>query len=306
MRLALLLALAALASPAGASSLSASGRGTAAGEFLELGVDARAVAMGGAFTAVCDGASAMAWNPAGLTGVERRAATFMHAAYLNSSYFDYGAYAQSLGAAGALGASVQYFSAGSLTQTDITGADVGRFAPYDLAAAVGYAGRYEGASFGAAAKFIDSRILATARTGAVDLGAQSAWSFDDRARFGFSIRDLGGKLRYEQDASPLPTTARLGAAVKLAKGWLGSVDAVLPSADRPYAALGTEYLLADAGPWKVSVRAGLDSRTMGSIDGLTGVSFGLGVGYQGGTVDYALVPMGGLGQAHRISLGLRF
>jgi len=43
------------------------GSGVGAAAFLRRGVDARAMAMGGAHVAVVDGASSMYWNPAGLT-----------------------------------------------------------------------------------------------------------------------------------------------------------------------------------------------------------------------------------------------
>ncbi|HID92967.1 MAG TPA: hypothetical protein EYP60_02615 [bacterium (Candidatus Stahlbacteria)] len=45
------------------------GQGNAAyaGEFLHMGVGARPIGMGGAFTSVADDPSAGYWNPAGLT-----------------------------------------------------------------------------------------------------------------------------------------------------------------------------------------------------------------------------------------------
>ena len=43
--------------------------GIGAAAFLRQGIDARALAMGGAFVAVTDGDSSMYWNPAGLARV---------------------------------------------------------------------------------------------------------------------------------------------------------------------------------------------------------------------------------------------
>lgn len=49
-----------------------------AGEFMAMGGGARALGMGGAFVAVADDASAVYWNPAGVSGMEKRQLLFMH------------------------------------------------------------------------------------------------------------------------------------------------------------------------------------------------------------------------------------
>jgi hypothetical protein len=50
-----------------------------AGEFLNTGVGARPMGMGGAFTALCDDVHAVYWNPAGLVHAPGRQVLFMHA-----------------------------------------------------------------------------------------------------------------------------------------------------------------------------------------------------------------------------------
>ena len=51
-------------------SSSVSNVGTTAAAFLNIGVGSRANAMGGAFTAMADDATALYWNPAGLANLE--------------------------------------------------------------------------------------------------------------------------------------------------------------------------------------------------------------------------------------------
>ena len=50
-----------------------------AGDFMSIGGGARALGMGGAFAAVADDASSLYWNPAGISGFDKRQALFMHA-----------------------------------------------------------------------------------------------------------------------------------------------------------------------------------------------------------------------------------
>ncbi len=50
-----------------------------AGEFLSLGVGARALGMGGAFAGVADDATTCFWNPAGLSQLDTRELSLMHA-----------------------------------------------------------------------------------------------------------------------------------------------------------------------------------------------------------------------------------
>ena len=60
-----------------------------AGEFLTLGAGARAIGMGGAYSALADDASAAYWNPAGLAQVDRTQAAFMHSTLHGLDAYDY-------------------------------------------------------------------------------------------------------------------------------------------------------------------------------------------------------------------------
>jgi hypothetical protein len=66
-----------------------------AGEFLRHGVDARGLAMGRAYTAIADGASAIYWNPAGLMSLKEQnwwnAAMMLTKVYGGASYNYFGA-----------------------------------------------------------------------------------------------------------------------------------------------------------------------------------------------------------------------
>lgn len=312
---ALLLGALAVAGAARADVLSAGARGTTTADFLELGVGARAIALGQAYTAAADEATAVYWNPADLTLVSGRSATLMHALYLDSSFFDYAGYAQNLGAAGAVGLGLQYFSAGSIGETDAAGSDAGTFNPYDLAVTASYARTLEGFDFmddlnglsiGVSAKYIQSRIIASAQTAAADVGFLSKPYLDGRLRASLVIANMGGQLKYEQQSDPLPLAFTAGTAFQASKSLLFTFDARFPRDDRANAGVGSEYVVAKDGPWSLAGRLGFNTQTVGSIDGLTGLAIGFGVGFGKGSVDYAFVPLGGLGQAHRLSLTYGF
>lgn len=303
-----------LAAPLKAADFSSSARGTTAADFLELGVGARAVGMGEAYSAVADEASALYWNPAALTAIPGRSATLMHAPYIASSYFDYGAYGQNLGAKGAFGASFQYFSAGSLSQEDVSGNDGGSFSPYNLAVTLGYAYKFQGTgapildgfAAGLGVKYVQSKIVSSAQTAAVDVGLLSPRYLNGRLNLALTATNLGGTMRFDQEKENLPLVVRAGSSYRIQDHWLASLDFSLPRNDNPYVAVGTEYQFVGQGPWRAAARAGFNSQTVAGVDGFTGLSFGVGVGYDRMTMDYAFVPLGGVGQSQRISLTFNF
>lgn len=295
-----------LAAPSARAAFDSSSVGTTSGIFLQMPAGARAAAMGEAQAAAVDDATAVSWNPAALTRVAHRSVTLMHAAYVADTSYDYAAYAQNLGRLGAVGGALRYFTAGRISETDATGTEVGSFSPRDVALAGAYARPLLwGVSGGVAVKYIDSRILNTARTASADFGLLAASTPVRGLSLGLCVSDLGGTLRYEQQAENLTTTIRFGTAWTRA-GWTLAGDAVLPRNNAPYGAFGLERTAALWGDWHGALRAGFNTRSLGDISGFVGPAFGLGFGKGGVRFDYAFVPLGGLGSSHRVSLNFAF
>jgi hypothetical protein len=283
-----------------AANFGSSAVGTTAAGFLDLGAGARAVGMGGAYSAAADEATALYWNPAAMTQVQSRSVTLMHAAYIASSFYDYGSYVQNTGKYGAFGVGLQYFSFGSVNETDENFNSIGTVTPYDLAASAGYAYKFgTGFALGLAGKFIQSKLADTAQTEAADFGMLSPRFLDGRLRLAVTAQNLGGVLKYDQVAEPLPMAFKAGASFFITPKWLAALDAGAPKGGSPYVNAGTEYFLAAGEAWWFAGRAGFSSQD-------DSPSAGIGVGCKGMSVDYAFVPYNYLGDVHRISLTFNF
>ena len=283
-------------------------KGTTSGDFLQLGAGARAGAMGEAYSAVADDATALYWNPGALTRIPEKSgsATLMHAPYVASSFFDYVGYAKNTNGSNDWGVDLQYISAGAITQTDSRGINLGSFTPYDMAIAAGYAHKFDLFSVGASAKYVRSVILTAAQTAAIDVGVISAPLLHDKLRLSGVASNIGGDLKFEQESDPLPMTYRFGASYQITRQWLASTDVVLPVNDSPYLAFGTEYLWSLGRDWDLALRAGYNTETASDLNGFSGASFGVGMNYQAVSFDYSLEPLGDLGLTQRISMSFRF
>ncbi|MBD3288055.1 hypothetical protein GF337_04565, partial [candidate division KSB1 bacterium] len=66
-----------------------SGVGTSAAAFLEVGVGARAMAMGGAYASVANDPTALYWNPAGIAWMGGVQCELMHNQWLVDTNFDF-------------------------------------------------------------------------------------------------------------------------------------------------------------------------------------------------------------------------
>jgi hypothetical protein len=94
-----------------------------AGEFLSLGVGARALGMGGAFVGVADDATACYWNPSGLSLLKERELSFMHAetfgSLLNQDFLAFAFPLQKDSSSSALAFSLQRLGGGGVKITDL-------------------------------------------------------------------------------------------------------------------------------------------------------------------------------------------
>lgn len=279
--------------------------GTTAAPFLTLPSGARASSMGGAFTAAAADATAVYWNPASLTTVKRRSAAFTHSTYIDGSSFDDLSLAHNGLLGGAFGLGLRRFSFGDLDTVDSLGNKSGTFAPSDTSISLAYARPYGAVRLGAALKLIQSKVVDSASTQALDAGLLIPGLLDGRADLGAAIANLGPGLKYGDKAEDLPTTVRAGGLLRVNPSLALTGDLVSPRDGNTFGSLGLEYgsSLGQSMGW--NLRAGFTSE-QADVEGASGFSAGFGLEFSALKVDYGFVPYGDLGNAHRMSLGYEF
>lgn len=303
-------------SPSGVSAgdYSRNAIASTSGQFLKLAPGARGVAMGEAFSAMGDDASAMYWNPACLINVSSHSLVLMHAPYLADSFFDYAAYAQNKDGSNAWGISLQYMNSGAITRTDVNGVELDKFTPMDGALSLGFATYITGFKkepeerfvLGATAKIVYSKVVHSDNAIAADVGILFPYFFDNKFRMAAVVQNAMGRLRLDQESFPLPMTFRFGTWTKLYRYWGVTADLVAPRDNYPYLAMGTEVKIPVMDWAVLAVRGGFNTRAVSDLEGFRNISFGAGITSYFLSLDYAFTPFGVLGSAQRVSLSFNF
>ncbi len=278
--------------------------------FLKLGVGARAVGMGGAYTALADDVNALFWNPAGLSRLSKRELGFTHAELVAGMRYDVVGYAHPLGF-GTLAGGAAYLTQGTIEGRDAAGKPTGGFSAHDSALTLGYAAKVQEMRLGATMKVVQSQIAnVSAQTAALDLGAQ--YELADlgvgRPLLGLSVLNVGPGLKFQDQRSPLPLTVGVGLGYRLPPALLFALDVKNhPNAKNSDVSIGAEYALVSG----FTMRAGYGSAraasaSQGAQTALNGFAVGFGLKASGYNLDYAITPFGELGNVQRFSLGARF
>lgn len=274
--------------------------------------------MGGVQAASARGAEALFQNPAALGRFEPESPSEVAAGYaalLETAYQGSAAYARPLGRDGALGVGLIHVSQSAQTGYNALGDESGRFTPLDLAAGAAYAHRLGAFMLGAGLKLIRSSLSdRSGMTAAADFGVLSPHAADlgeGTLDVGIAVSNLGPPLKLGETSDPLPLRPRAAALWHVTPVFDAALDAVFPVDADPYAQIGVEARLPAAAlgsskPWSAAVRAGYDQNRARGLDGLAGMSAGLGFDFAALRVDYAWAPMGDLGTTNRITLAFRF
>ncbi|MHB1051223.1 MAG: PorV/PorQ family protein [Bacteroidota bacterium] len=310
--------------------------GTTAASFLKIGVGARAIGMGGAYTAVSDDISALYWNPAGLGFATYGEAVFNHVDWILDTRFDFAAATLVIDGLGTIGASFSTMGVGDMyvTTTAMPEGTGEKFTAgatmFGLLFSKNLTDKF---SIGFNVKYIRETVWnMSAQSVGIDVGTMYIAPVLNGLRIGASMANFGPKMRlegrdnlvlvktgaggkniinsaYELDSYDLPLIFRVGLAtdaVKMDNNRLTvAVDAVHPNDNTEYVNSGIEYSWANI----ISLRAGWKSAY--ERGGEQGLTFGAGVQYEFSSpveflIDYAYQEFGRLKEVHYFSVGLRF
>lgn len=309
---ALLVLLAAPARGGDITDFTGKASGTTGSDFLLFDIGARAIALGGAYTAVTDDAYSLYWNPAGLTRIPRFSAGLMYSKYVEDISYQSASLAQRVNDSSVIAAGWRYRDIGSIDHTDISGNALGTFRPRDYVAEIGWGQSiYElsdseaDITMGVVARWIHSDYLLHADGYGGDLGIQSRfyntrWPLDA----GFAVQNMGRGQKFDKERDTLPFRMRFGGAVYPARSLMISADAIMPIGHYPHGALGAEYSMEIERGVKAALRAGFNSLTVESLGLASTLSAGMGLAVGNLSFDYAFSPFGVLGDAlHRFSIG---
>ena len=289
--------------------------GTFDGQFLKIGIGARAAAMGGAFVAVADDASALYWNAAGIARIEsdKSHLQFNHAIWVaDIEVTQIGYVFHTKRIPGTFGVSLRSLYMDPMVETTAYQPDptIGTGQTFDagyMIAGLTYARSFtDKFSAGVTANFIHE--------GLADL-SQNTYSFDIGTlydvgtmgmRIGMAISNMGTDVTFIERPGRLPSVFRVGTSATVLQSadqkLVGSFEFSHPPDNSERLNVGAEYgfhnYLFLRGGYNVNYDA----------EGIAGgVGFRFPVSFAGTSdFDYAYTDMKLLGAAHRFSLKFAF
>lgn len=310
--------------------------GTTAAQFLKVGVGARSIAMGSAFTATANDVSAIYWNPAGLAGLtSNNQVAFNHINWIADIGHDFAAVSYNLGGFGTIGGavtlnkSIDNMTVRTVEEPEGTGA---KFDAGAMSISLSYARNLtDNFSIGFNVKYVNEYIWHESATGfALDAGVLYKIAILNEFRIGASISNFGMKMKLdgrdlieiqktgngnlineviEVESWDLPLMFRVGVAADLIRTessrFSMGIDAVHPNDHTEYVNVGGEYAWNNL----IFMRCGYSS--LFEVNTEKGLTAGVGLNYRlihsvSLLFDYAYLDLGRLEDVHSFSIGLKF
>ena len=282
---------------------------TAGAKFLALGVSARAIGMGDAFLAISEDASAVYYNPAGLTQVVQREAMFTHVSYLADINYDFAGLAYPTTKFGGVwGVGFYMLNAGDMdvTTQGLSNGTGQTFTAKDYALSFSYARSLtDRFSVGMTLKLIDELLDTERGTGwAADMGTLYNTGFKG-FKIAMVISNFGPDLKFIEEDCPLPMNFKFGGVFDIIRNEnhkaVFSIEGSHPNDNMEKFNAGVEYWFKDMFALRIGDHFGYDT---GGIS--AGLGLKLSVSDRKLNFDYGYHDMGLLEGFHRFSVGISF
>lgn len=275
------------------------GAGTTSGVTLVQPSGSRAIAMGEAFTAVCNDVFAANYNPAANASAgTANAAMFYLKGFADDSFGSAGIYYPSK--IGVFSAGLSYYSVGTIELIDYYGNERNVHAQADTLFVLGYARQIGRFSAGVRAKYLSSRLVEEYKGTARLFDAGIGFRLNKALVLGASTLNMGSSIRYIETSEKLPLAIRGGVAWEAYKIWpvplLVTFDLVKQYQEDIKGQAGLEYTISKL----FKLRAGYKSGS--GWDGLAG---GFGIEYNRFAIDYSYTNSVALGNVQSFTLGVK-
>lgn len=237
-------------------------------------VSPKIVSVGGAYGVVYDIDTALL-NPAGIGGIQNKQVSLAYNSWLLGTSYSYVGFGLPFGKLGSLGVLINYFSSGDIEVTDIQGPTGDKFSAYGINTSLVYSKvLIDKISIGCAFKYIlESIEKESASTVSMDIGC--IYELSENIKFGVSLQNLFGSIKFIKEEDPLPFVVRVTGGVSLIDNLSLLLDVGVPSDGVLGAGGGVEYVVSIKDvviPLRVGYRSGTDA--------FLGVALGLGFGYK--------------------------
>ncbi|MEF3280905.1 MAG: PorV/PorQ family protein [Elusimicrobiota bacterium] len=280
--------------------------GGQAGAFLNYGVGARALGMGGAFFAISDDATASYWNPAALSLVERKEFSFMQAQMFEQTTLNFIGYVQPTASKGTFGIFMDQMNSGGFekvaikvdpnTNEIVSLESLGTFEVTERAIGLAWGRNVSSKlAFGVSVKNV-SRSVDTSKDSFNTIDLAINYNMSKVYRFAFGVQNIFSMKSGDTDDN-FPLVFKLGQSFSLFKGSLiFDLDVTKTQGGGQNLRFGGEYYPLYWAAFRFGIMANPDIQE---------ASFGIGIKYKGVNLDVAQ-GIHSLGNTTKFSVGIRF